>query len=237
MTILFYGDPHKKFSHLKDAVAKQKPEHVVILGDLELERSIREELASFFESGIGVWYILGNHDTTTGEQLDWLLEDYPEGNLGTRTVTISSDGTKLTLGGLGGVYRGKVWFPRSEEPPKFHTRAEYLEKLAHHARWRKGLPLRQRDTIFPEDHQILSAMRCDILVTHEAPSSHVNGTVELDQLAADMHARLLVHGHMHDSYVGMTSTGIPVRGLDGCELLSVNAAEFQKVASCSNAST
>ena len=38
-----------------------------------------------------------------------------------------------------------------------------------------GLPLRRRDAIFPEDLTALGRLRADVLVTHEAPSSHRYG--------------------------------------------------------------
>lgn len=41
--------------------------------------------------------------------------------------------------------------------------------------------------------------KADILVTHEAPSCHPFGYSEIDELAQAMGARMVVHGHHHDS--------------------------------------
>jgi hypothetical protein len=75
------------------------------------------------------------------------------------------------------------------------------------------LPLFHRDTIFPEDFDRLAAIGCDILVTHEAPSSHPHGFAAIDALAAACGARLIVHGHHHQSYAAELGNGIKVRGL------------------------
>jgi calcineurin-like phosphoesterase family protein len=80
-------------------------------------------------------------------------------------------------------------------------------------RWRGGLPLWHRDTIFPDDFDQLAAQRFDVLVTHEAPSSHQHGFAVIDQLAESGGARLIVHGHHHDSYAATLPNGIAVRGL------------------------
>jgi len=50
-------------------------------------------------------------------------------------------------------------------------------------------------------------------VTHEAPSCHRHGYAVIDDLAAAGGAKLIVHGHHHDSYTATLPNGIPVRGL------------------------
>jgi hypothetical protein len=59
----------------------------------------------------------------------------------------------------------------------------------------------------------LAAHRCDILVTHEAPTSHPHGFAPIDALAEACGARLIVHGHHHQSYEAVLASGIRVRGL------------------------
>jgi len=51
--------------------------------------------------------------------------------------------------------------------------------------------------IWPEDIETLASQKADILVTHEAPSSHPSGSAVIDELARAMGARLIVHGHHH----------------------------------------
>ena len=58
--------------------------------------------------------------------------------------------------------------------------------------------------------------RADVLVTHDAPSSHPAGLAALDDLARAMGARMIVHGHHH-----ITSHA---EAEDGLRVLSVGAA-------------
>ncbi len=117
------------------------------------------------------------------------------------------------------MFKPRVWYPRAEagairiEPAAFQTRAAFQASLRPHETWRGGLPLWHRDTIFPEDFERLAAVECDVLVTHEAPSSHPHGFAVIDALAATCGARLIVHGHHHTSYKAVLSNGIRVRGL------------------------
>ena len=116
------------------------------------------------------------------------------------------------IAGLPGVFKPRVWDP-AEPPPSFRSRSAFQAALRPGKAWRGGLPLFHRDTIFPEDFDRLSALRCDILVTHEAPSSHRHGFAVIDSLAASCGARLIVHGHHHQSYDALLRNGIRVRGL------------------------
>ena len=52
-----------------------------------------------------------------------------------------------------------------------------------------------------------------MLITHEAPSSHRHGFAAIDRLAEAAKARLIVHGHHHESYAKTLANGIDVRGL------------------------
>lgn len=46
---------------------------------------------------------------------------------------------------------------------------------------------------------LYGARRAGILVCHEAPSCHPYGYAEIDELALAMGAKVVVHGHHHDS--------------------------------------
>lgn len=100
----------------------------------------------------------------------------------------------------------------AEAFPKFSTRNEYLSA---HSRstWRDGLPLRHRSTIFPEDFNSLTALEADILITHEASSTHKYGHTEIDDLAEVLGVKTIVHGHLHQDYRATLSNGIKVIGL------------------------
>jgi hypothetical protein len=118
----------------------------------------------------------------------------------------------VRIAGLPGVFKPRIWHP-ADAAPSFWTRAAFLASLRPGEAWRDGLPLFHRDTIFPEDFDHLATLGCDILVTHEAPSCHPHGFAVIDVLAKTCGARLIVHGHHHQSYTAFLSNGIGVRGL------------------------
>lgn len=211
MTIIFYGDPHGEWRPLLEACTRHQPQAVFIVGDCELEEPLRQVLAPLFDAGVRVFYIAGNHDTDHPERYPLLFDDHPEGNLHGRAVEL--DGARIA--GLGGVFRGRVWHPRlGDEAPVWKTRADLLEHTPKQARWRSGLPLRHRSTIFPEDLEALRGVGpVDVLVTHEAPTAHRSGFAGIDQAATACKARLVIHGHHHYAYEGELPGGCRVRGL------------------------
>lgn len=205
--IVFYGDPHGDFSTFHSSVIRDRPSAGIFVGDLDLERPFEEEAADLFLSGAKLWWIVGNHDTDAERWHDNLFcSKLADRNLNGRVVEIGG----LRIAGLGGVFRGLVWDPRLG-PPRLRTREEFLS--AHTARWRRGLPLKHRSTIFPEDFEALSNQRADILVCHEAPSTHVHGHAIIDELALKMGVRMIIHGHHHISYEAVTHDNIHVVGL------------------------
>lgn len=218
-TLLFAGDPHGNFSPILRACAAEEPGSLIVVGDLGLAAPLRQVLAPAFARGWDVRWIIGNHDADTEPFFDHLVVDHPEGDLGGRVIALGG----LRVAGLGGVFKPRVWSPATRsapaetEPPRFRTRSEFLQSLDARERWRGGLPLWHRDTIFPEDFVSLAAQRFDLLVTHEAPSSHPHGIPAIDELARSGSARLIVHGHHHRSYEGSLPCGIRVRGLGVAE--------------------
>jgi hypothetical protein len=205
--ILFAGDPHRNFSPiLRACAAAQRPGTLVLVGDCDLPAPLELVFAPAIALGWTIRWILGNHDTETEAAYDYLTG--AAGDLGLGVSTIEG----VRVGGLPGVFKPRVWQPDAG-PPVFSTRAEFRAGLRPGEAWRGGLPLFHRDTIFPEDFRRLAALRCDILVCHEAPSSHPNGFAVIDALAADCGVRLIVHGHHHRSYAVRLANGIAVRGL------------------------
>lgn len=213
--ILFAGDPHGNVSPLLRACRVLPAGSAILLGDLDLERPLREVLAPVFAAGWRVYWILGNHDADTERRFDCLAGDFPEGDIGTRVVAVEG----VRIAGLGGVFKPRIWVPATRssppeaEPSRFATRAAFQASLPVREHWRGGLPLWHRDTIFPEDFAALAAQRFDILVSHEAPSSHPHGMPAIDALARAGGARLIVHGHHHQSYSATLEDGLRVRGL------------------------
>lgn len=207
--LMFAGDPHRNFAPILRACAASPPGTLILLGDCECDVALPQSLAPALDAGWAVYWILGNRDTDTARAYDNLVGACPQGALG--AVPVHAAG--LRIAGLSGVFKPRVWHPLECEPPQFHTRDEFLDALAPTEYWRGGLPLWHRDTIFPEDFERLREHRFDVLVTHEAPSSHQHGFAAIDDLARHAGARLIVHGHHHQSYTATLPNGIRVRGL------------------------
>ena len=217
--IVIAGDPHRNFPPILRACAAQEPGTLILVGDCDLPVPLRHALASLFTLGWQVRWIMGNKDAETDTAFDNLATDFPEGNIGGRVIEV--DG--LRIAGLGGVFKPRIWYPRIDEPggtiepPRFNTRQEFMDSLKSHEHWRGGLPLWHRDSIFPEDFAHLAQHRFDVLVCHEAPSCHRHGFAVIDRLAEVAAARLIVHGHHHESYWAKLAGGIDVRGLGVAE--------------------
>jgi Calcineurin-like phosphoesterase len=204
--ILFAGDPHRNFSPLLRACAALPPGTLILVGDCDCPVPLDQVFAPALRRGWDLRWIIGNHDTETAAAYD-NLTGCP-GDLGLTAITIGG----IRIAGLPGVFKPRVWYP-GEAPPSFLTRTSFQAALRPGEAWRGGLPLFHRDTIFPEDFDRLAALRCDILVAHEAPSSHPHGFAAIDDLAKACGARLIVHGHHHQSYEAVLPNGIRVRGL------------------------
>jgi predicted phosphodiesterase len=223
MDIALFGDTHGDRKAVEEAVSAGVAPVSVFLGDFDLARPLDEELSPLIEAGSDVWWVHGNHDADTPEWYDFVFSSaLADRNLSGRVVDIGG----YRFAGLGGVFRNKVWNPRSDEPPGFSTRKQML-KADPKAKWRDGLPMRHRATIFPEDVQTLSRQRADILVMHEAPTSHRYGFGKLDELAADMGVKLVVHGHHHEPYEGRLPNGTKVIGMGQADWRMVNLGDLK----------
>ena len=199
--LLLFGDPHGNFEPVIQAVLKHRPVAVVLLGDLTSNRPLHLELSAILET-TEVWWIHGNHDSDTEAYHD-NLSIHLAGtalagrNLHGRVARIGG----LLVAGLGGVFRGSVWYPRDDATASaaFESPTSLRAHMKRPERWRNGVSLRHRTSIFPSDVRALSQRRIDLLVTHEAPSWHHLGFAAIDALAIRMQARWLVHGHHHDN--------------------------------------
>ncbi len=219
----FFSDPHGDFSAVKRVLADAVPARSIFLGDFDLERPLSEELMPLQAAGSDVYWIHGNHDADRAEWHDFVFDGgLGNGFISGRVITV--DG--LRIAGLGGVFHADVWHPKDGAGvPKFVTRSDFMAVNSGKA-WRNGLPLRHRSTIFPEDFNALAGLEADILVTHEAPSSHKYGHREIDDLAEIMGAKLIVHGHIHQRYDAMLKNGIKVVGLGKADYIDVGLRDF-----------
>jgi hypothetical protein len=211
--VVFAGDPHRNFAPVLRFCRTMAAGTLIIAGDCDCPAPLPQVMGPLLDRGWDVRWILGNHDSETETAFDNLHAS--PGDLGLRVSSIGG----LRIAGLPGVFKPRVWYPRKEpgaqliEPPRFLTRAEFQASLRPSEIWRGGLPLWHRDTIFPEDFELLANIACDILVTHEAPSSHAHGFAVIDALASACGATLVVHGHHHTSYAAVLPNGIKVKGL------------------------
>ncbi len=107
--VFVVGDPHGRWTRLHDA-CRESPVagHILLLGDCDLEQPLAQVLADEIAAGWRVSWIIGNHDTDSVAALDNLVGSLPSGNIGNRWVSAGG----LIIGGLGGTYRGKIWYPR-----------------------------------------------------------------------------------------------------------------------------
>ncbi len=205
--IYFFGDNHGNFRHIVDVVVKDRPPAIVLLGDIEAQRPLEEELAPILGK-TAIRFLHGNHDSDSQENWNHLfLSKLSHCNLHGRVENIAG----VRIAGLGGVFRGKIWYPPAA--PTFESFQDYRESLdlKHRTRdrsaigdtqqqyaIREGQERQHTTTIFPDVYERLLYERADVLVTHEAPSCHPNGFKEIDELAQALGVRAVFHGHHHD---------------------------------------
>lgn len=210
--IWLLGDTHGQQSkHVLRALERtrleERPQAVIYLGDMESERPFHEEVRPLMNAGIEVWWIPGNHDTEHAESYRKLFDsELADRNLHGRVVEIAG----LRVAGLGGVFRGKIWYPGGEDPePKFQSYQDFLKHLnliRPRRERRDGSDLKPQSaeeikhvsSIFPDVVEALARQRADILVTHEAPGCHPYGFEVLDILALEMGVKHIFHGHHHE---------------------------------------
>jgi hypothetical protein len=201
--VFVVGDPHGRWRPLHDACRKSPVAgYILLLGDCDLERPLAEELADEIKSGWRVKWIMGNHDSDSVQAYDHLAGSIPGADLGNTWVSAG----RLIIGGLGGTYRGKIWYPRyaDSDPATYQTRNDYMRQVRPTDRFRGGVPLPLRSAIWPSDHKVLSAYRLDVLLSHEAPMTAAmgdKGFLGLTELLDATGARLSVHGHHHHHYL------------------------------------
>ena len=190
--ILFCGDVHGHFQHVIDAVREHAPAAIVLLGDIQAKKPLERELEWILDE-TEVWFIHGNHDTDSEADYDNLFgSQLADRNLHGRVVDVAG----VRIAGLGGIFRGQVWRP--PEPANYLSAANFARSQGAGNRWRDGLSLKHRSTIFPDDYDRLAQLRADVLVTHEAPGVHPHGFDAIERLAKQMQAHTTFHGHHHD---------------------------------------
>jgi predicted phosphodiesterase len=219
--IVVIGDVHRRWDLVRRGLeAMRRPaRHVILLGDMECHEALDALVAPTLEHGADLHWIHGNHDADGGREMWRNLADP-----GRNPVTASGalHGRVVELGGvrvagLGGTFNTRVWHP--PKPARLRGRAELPADMATlGAGWSADAAESLAFSlaamaVWPEDVAVLAGQRADVLITHEAPSSHPSGVAVIDELARRMGARLVVHGHHHVAYRARAGDGLEVQGI------------------------
>lgn len=139
--LYFGGDPHGHFAQIERVARDAGPDDaLVLLGDYDLPAPLEQVIPSARDR---VWWIHGNHDCDRIEWYDHLFcSSLADRCLHARVVDVGG----LRVAGLGGVFRQKVWHPDSGV--RVRSREDYLAIMRPTERWRGGVPLRHRASIF-----------------------------------------------------------------------------------------
>lgn len=190
--ILFCGDPHAHFDYIIERVQANRPKAVILLGDQCFMSPFDEIFKSVSDTPI--YFIQGNHDTDLVTYYDHLAAADSH-NIHGKIVDIGG----LRVAGLGGIFRGQIWYP--PEAARYQSQADFIARCGKGNRWRGGLPLKHRSSIFPEDFELFQGQKSDILVCHEAPAAHPHGFAAIDELADLLGVKQIIHGHHHNPFI------------------------------------
>lgn len=238
--ILMFGDIHGNVDHILPAVLSEKASAIILLGDIQAQMPLHEELAEVMKV-TEVYWIFGNHDNDSKEDYVNLFESkLADRNLHGRIVEI--DGLKVA--GLGGIFREHIWRPVPVTTEPIHVSYAAFEANLK-SQYQYGKICKQRranelskhkTTIFYEDWINLYGRQADILVTHEAPSCHPFGFEAIDVLAQSMKIKYAFHAHHHDrlNYSAYDKTlGFSAHGVGFCGVTDqyggmVSAGDFDQ---------
>lgn len=217
--IWFLGDVHGRFNHVIRQVKLHRPEAVVFLGDLECSLPLDMILRPILEQ-TEIWFIHGNHDGDRPVYWHNLhICSLAERSLHSRVVDIEG----YRIAGLGGTFESQVWLPGSPDTG-IQNYWDFLERLALRPLNEDIIATKRQHALsanYPDDYFTLAMEKADILVCHEAPSCHPHGYSEIDDLAQAMGAKMVVHGHHHDSldyrsewlWLGFEAYGVAFRSM------------------------
>ena len=217
------GTNHGLFGHLIAVVEREKPDAIVLLGDIEASRPLHIELTPIIGK-TKIHIIPGNHDTD--EDFYWrnLVDSkFASGNLSGRVDTVAG----IRIAGLGGIFRKKVWMPPAA--PAFDSYAAWLkDNKPRHGEIDVAKATEvstHQTTICPDVYARLSKLKADVLVTHEAPSVHPHGVLAIDELARAMRVQATFHGHHHDArnyQVDWDRLGFQAYGVGFCGMTNID---------------
>ena len=203
--ILFCGDPHGNFTNIVRAVHQYSPEAIVMLGDYNLKMPLENYLESIINK-TKIYWIAGNHDFDNQDYYENLFtSELSNNNLNLKVIEIQG----VRIAGLGGIFKGKNWMPG--EPSRWTSKQHWLKNKPSNI---KKIPLHLEYSIWHHQfEQMKQEIRADILVCHEAPSTHRYGFSAIDELAKAIGAKKLFHGHHHKYYQNHIKNEIEVTGV------------------------
>lgn len=238
--ILMFGDVHGNIGHILPAVIAEKASAIILLGDIQAQLPLHEELKEVMQH-TEVYWIPGNHDNDSQSDYDNLFNsELADRNIHGKIVEI--DGLKVA--GLGGIFREHIWRPVPVTAEPLHV--SYAAFEAHlKSQYQYGKISKQKranelskhkTTIFYEDWAKLYGHEADILVTHEAPSCHPFGFEAIDVLARSMKITRTFHGHHHDrldyseynEILGFSPFGVGFCGVTNQNGEMVSAGDFDQ---------
>jgi predicted phosphodiesterase len=215
---MFCGDPHGEFELIRGY--GRNADVVILLGDQTPSRPLAEELGPVVDRA---WFILGNHDSDSAGYLAAHRGDIWARNLHARVLEFGG----IRMASLGGVFRGRVWEPRTEDL-RHWSRGEMVAVTPLKKRFIDGLPETHWSSIFPEDFESLCEQApADLLVCHEAPECHKHGFKVVGDLARALGVRAIVHGHHHRQYQAEIEGGITVFGVGIHGFHIMDAVDFE----------
>jgi predicted phosphodiesterase len=154
--IWFAGDLHGRFEHIAKAIdaARAKPQAIILLGDMEAPTPLHACMHEVESRGVDWYWIIGNHDTDSHDSFANISDPISMAHdIDGRVVDV--DGVRVA--GLGGVFRGEIWYPRDDDRgPSFNSYDEYRRSSQEYLRLKARLSKRdvvQAQAVPPESHQ------------------------------------------------------------------------------------
>lgn len=203
--ILFCGDPHGHFEQIIRAAQSYRPDAVVLLGDYNLRYPLENYFLDIMRD-TEIYWIHGNHDVRSKTEYNYLFNSaLAANNLHLTVINING----LRVAGLGGIFMGRIWNPTGVS--KWKDKQYWLESQPSNV---KKVPVHFENAIWHHElERMKKEVHADILVSHEAPSCHKHGYAVIDELAIDIGAKHIFHGHHHIYYRDQLRTGINVTGV------------------------
>ena len=221
--LYFAGDTHSEHGHLVEFLREYPYAQLIHVGDIELNRLADDEFPDDVRDRL--WWIHGNHDYDRQDRWAHLYQpEMMSRCLHGRVVEIQG----VRVAGLGGNFQGSVWMPPDQ--PNHETRealSQVTPRQNRHPTY--GVALKRAGAIWKEDFDALAPQSADILVTHEAPSTHRNGFSETDELGQAMGVHTIVHGHHHVDYKHQPPAGTQVLGVGFRAIASVETGGIHQV--------